>query len=189
MSKVSEYLSDLPSKSFLEETIPSVPKLAVNVILSSALVTTFIGIFFFTYAKNVERKIVIKNVNYLVNDIGDSIVPLLPDQLNEKAYKNLNNFKLPDMTNADKDTAEQNNKLLVKSAKIIGTFFVLSIALSYFICKKYNLDFSEILITNLFLLLAIAFTEYIFLNTVIFHWISVDPNHIKAVAIDTIRHK
>lgn len=93
------------------------------------------------------------------------------------------------MTNADKDTAEQNNKLLVKSAKIIGTFFVLSIALSYFICKKYNLDFSEILITNLFLLLAIAFTEYIFLNTVIFHWISVDPNHIKAVAIDTIRHK
>ena len=60
MSKISEYLSDLPSKSFLEETIPSVPKLAVNVILSSALVTTFIGIFFFTYAKNVEERLLLK---------------------------------------------------------------------------------------------------------------------------------
>jgi hypothetical protein len=189
MSKISELLRGFPSKELIEETVPSVPKLAVNVILSIALVTTFIGIFFFTYAKDVERKIVVKNVNYLVDNIGDSVIPLLPGKLNQQAYDNLNNFQLPDMTGADKDAADQNKKLLTKAGKVIGTLFVVCIAVSYFICKKYNLDFSELLITNLFLLLAIAFTEYIFLNTIIFNYISVDPNHIKAVVIETLKNK
>jgi hypothetical protein len=184
MSKISEY-----SVSLIEETIPSVPKLIVNIILSLALVTTFIGIFFFIYAKNLERKIVVKNVYYLVDNIGDSLVPLLPGEINEQIYQNLNNYKLPDLSNADKNIVEQNNQLFINSSKVIGTLFVLCIAISYFICKKYNLDFTELLITNLFLILAIVFAEYIFLNTIIFNWIVVDPNNMKSVIIDSLKDK
>lgn len=182
MSKVSEY-----SVLLIEETIPSVPKLAVNIILSLSLVTIFIGIFFFTYAKNLEKKIIIKNIYYLVDNIGDSLVPLLPGEINEQIYQNLYNFKLPDLSNADINVAEENQKLLVKSCKVIGTLFVVCIAISYFICKKYNLDFTELLITNFFLLLAIIFAEYIFLNTIIFNWIVVDPNKMKTVVINKLQ--
>ena len=44
----------------------------------------------------------------------------------------------------------------------------------------YNLDFYEILITNIFFACAVIITEYVFLNLIIFNWILADPNQVKA---------
>ena len=90
------------------------------------------------------------------------------------------------MDAADKQVADDNNKLLVKSGKLFGISFIILMVISFLISKVNNLDFFELLITNLLLLCAIAFTEYVFLNLVIFEWISADPNKVKSEVIKSV---
>jgi len=90
------------------------------------------------------------------------------------------------MDAADKQVADDNHKLLVKSGKLFGTSFIILMVISFFISKAYHLDFFELLITNVLLLCAIAFTEYSFLNVVIFEWISADPNKVKSEVIKAV---
>ena len=158
----------------------NIPKLFAHVSIALGLITTFITIFFFTYAKNIEKKIIIKNVEYIVDDFSEDIFPLLSNNIKLKLYRKIKDYKLPDMTEADTFVENSNKKLVSKSYNLILVIFIISILSSYIICKIYNLDFYEILITNIFLACAVMITEYIFLNLVIFNWILADPNQVKA---------
>jgi len=197
MSKIDNFsntLSDNFIDSLTEPKVHSIfsdifhilPEFSVNIAMSVALATTFIAIFFFTYVKDVERKIVVKNVNYIVDDLAEGVVPFLPKELKKQLYYNLDKIKLPNMDAVDKKVADDNNKLLVKSAKLFGTSFIILMVVAFFISKTYNLNFYELFITNLLLLCAIAFTEYAFLNVVIFEWISADPNKVKSEVIKSV---
>ena len=90
------------------------------------------------------------------------------------------------MDAADKQVADDNHKLLVKSGKLFGTSFVILMVVAFIICQVYHLNFFDHLITNFLLLCAIAFTEYSFLNLVIFDWISADPNKVKGEVIKAV---
>lgn len=197
MSKLNSFPNTLPDHlidslsepkvdSILSKILHILPEFSVNIAMSVALATTFIAIFFFTYVKDVERKIVLKNVNYIVDDLAEGVVPFLPKEIKKQLYHNLDEIKLPNMDAIDKQVADDNNKLLTKSAKLFGISFVILMIIAFFISKIYNLDFFELLITNILLLCAIAFTEYAFLNIVIFEWISADPNKVKSEVIKAV---
>jgi len=179
-------LSEPKINSIFSDILHNLPEFGVNIAMSVALATTFIVIFFFTYVKDVERKIVVKNVNYIVDDLDEGVVPFLSTELKKQLYFNLDSIKLPNMDAIDKKVADDNNKLLVKSAKLFGTSFIILMVTAFFISKTYNLNFYELFITNLLLLCAIAFTEYAFLNVVIFEWISADPNKVKSEVIKSV---
>jgi len=181
-----ESLSEPKIHSFFSDILNHLPEFGVNVAMSVGLATTFVAFFFFTYAKDVERQIVIKNVNYIVDDLGDSVVPFLNKDIKKQLYYSLDAINLPNMDEADKQVANDNHKLLVKSTKLFGTSLVVLLVFSFILCKLYNLDFFQHLITNILLLCAIAFTEYCFLNLVIFDWISADPNKVKEEVIKSI---
>ena len=51
-----------------------IPQFIVNFLLSVSFAASFIGIFFFTYGKIVEKQIVVNNVNYTINDLSDFIL-------------------------------------------------------------------------------------------------------------------
>ena len=55
--------------------------LIVNVILSVAFASSFIGIFFFTYGKEVEKNIIINNVQYTVDELLSFPSALLSDDI------------------------------------------------------------------------------------------------------------
>jgi hypothetical protein len=197
MSKIDNFPDTLPEHFIDSLTEPKVhsifsdilhilPEFSVNIAMSVALATTFIAIFFFTYVKDVERKIVLKNVNYIVDDLAEGIVPFLPKELKKQLYYNLDKIELPNMDVIDKQVVDDNHKLLIKSGKLFGISFVVLMIIAFFISKIYNLDFYELLITNILLLCAIAFTEYAFLNIVIFEWISADPNKVKSEVIKSV---
>jgi len=179
-------LSEPKVHSIFSDILHNLPEFGVNVAMSVALATTFVALFFFTYAKDVERKIVVKNVNYIVDDLAEGVVPFLPTELKKALYYKLDTINLPNMDAADKQVADDNHKLLVKSGKLFGTSFIILMVISFFISKAYHLDFFELLITNVLLLCAIAFTEYSFLNVVIFEWISADPNKVKSEVIKAV---
>jgi len=171
---------------FFERAVPSLPNLGLNVLLSVGLITLFLTLFFFTYVKYVEKKIVIKNVNYLVDSMGDSVIPILPQDIKNLIYSTLTSYRLADMKDIDKQVNDSNKVLLNKTIKIQTIIIVIIVILSFALCFYYNLNFSEILITNIFLLFSVMITEYMFLNNVIFNWISANPNIVKQQIIKSI---
>jgi len=165
-----------------------IPHFISNVILSVAFASTFIGIFFFTYAKNVEKDVVVNNVNYTVDSLLSGITVLANDDAKKILAEQVSQVKLGDMSGADKEVNDNNSKLLVQSAKILGTILVVSLITTFIIAKIYDLDFTELIIQNLILLCGIGLTEFIFLKFIIANFISANPNIVKKKVLEMLKH-
>jgi hypothetical protein len=148
--------------------------------LSVAFVSTFIGIFFFTYAKTVEKKIVLNNVTYTINGLVDSFLTLIKSTEYGK-YINLSQLSSnpdPADAEADKVVIAANKKLLIMAACVISILLITVLLLVFFISHKYNLNFKEMIIENLILVTGIGITEFLFLNLVARQFIAADNNFI-----------
>ena len=164
-----------------------IPNISVNVILSVALAASFIGIFFFTYVKNVEKEIVVKNVNYTISNFTDLIKNLMSPVVKTELIKELNVSKLPNMNEEDNKVEQDNNILLFKSGKLLGLLLAISLIVAIGICYIYNLNFIEIFSQNLILLCGIALVEFLFLRLVISNYISADPNVVKKQILTVLK--
>lgn len=169
------------------ETENKIPHLLINVILSVALASSFIGFFFFTYAKNIERKIVVNNVEYIVEDLTDTVMALLPENIKNLLKIKINDVKLGDMSKEDNDVKESNKKLLLKAGKVLSTLLVVSLLTAFIIAKMYNFDIMDILSKNLVLLSGIALVEFIFLTYIAANFISADPNVVRKKVLEVIK--
>lgn len=176
-------------KNFFEKAVPNLPNFGLDVLLSIGFITLFLTFFFFTYVKYVEKKIVIKNVNYLVDTIGDSVVPILSSDIKNLIYSELSSYKLADMKDINKQVEDSNNLLFYKTVKLQIIIIVIISILIFILCLLYDLNFTEIFITNIFLLFIVIITEYLFLNHVIFNWISANPNIVNQQIIKSIIDK
>jgi hypothetical protein len=166
----------------------NIPHFISNVILSVAFAATFIGIFFFTYAKNVEKDVVVNNVNYTVDSLLSGITVVLNDDVKNILSDQVSQVKLGDMSGADKEVDDNNSKLLIQSAQILGTLFVVSLVSTFIIAKYYDLDFTELIIQNLILLCGIGLTEFVFLKYIIANFISANPNIVKKKVLEMLKH-
>ena len=94
------------------------PKLISSALLSVAFTSTFIGIFFFTYAKGIEKQIVINNLTYTINGLVDGALTFIKGT-EYGSLINLNNLPSGDNASdeeADAKVAESNNQLMIKVA-------------------------------------------------------------------------
>ena len=162
------------------------PHLIVNVILSVAFASSFIGAFFFTYGKEVEKSIIVNNVQYTVDELLGFPSALLSDDIKKKLITYLNDVKLSDMTVADKKVSDNNTQLLQKAGIILSILLVVSLVASFYISKKYNLNFPFILSQNLILLCGIGLVEFVFLKFIAGNYISANPNIVKKKILETI---
>jgi len=161
------------------------PHLIVNVMLSVAFASSFIGLFFFTYGKDVEKNIVIANVEYIVDSLLSFPTSLLSDDTKQKVKTYLTNVKLGDMTQADETVSNNNNDLVRTAAILLSSMLVTIIVITYIISKKYELNFPEIIGQNLILLCGIALVEFVFLKFVARNFISANPNVVKKKLLDS----
>lgn len=162
------------------------PHFLINFLIATSFATSFIAFFFFTYAKNVERQIVVNNVNYLIDDLTSNVISFVDNDTKELLVSQINNVNLGDMSEEDKKVEDSNNKLLTQSFKLFGTLLIINLTLAFIIAGIYEINFEEVLVSNVMLLCAIALTEFFFLRYVIIHYISVDPNKIKGAIFDSI---
>jgi hypothetical protein len=162
-------------------------KFIVNFLLATSFASSFIAFFFFTYAKNVERSIVVNNVNYVINDLMATILHVMPPPLKFYLSKQIDTVNFDNMKKDDENVTKANNELLKKSMKLFGTVLVLFFISAFLIAKFNNINFQDILLSNLILLLAIAGTEYFFLTYVIAKFISADPNKVKSEIIHNLQ--
>jgi len=162
-----------------------IPKITVNVLLATAFFTFFITIFFFTYAKYIEKKIAIDNLIYLVDNLTSNL-SLLPPMYKEELGKLIDDFNLSVDKQADIDVEKSNNKLFIKAITIYGSVFIVNIILAFIISYIYNIDLIESLFQNINLLIVVVVTEFFFLRFIITYYISADPNKIKKAFINLL---
>jgi len=166
-------------------------KLYLSILLTAFLGVAFISIFFFTYGKNVEKNIIINNLNYLVGDLMDGI-DLLSDDTTNKLLDIVNNIKLDNMNEKDKEVEELNNKLFNKALLWIGLPVTIVIVVTYVTLKLTNYsneDIMEVYVRGLLLMCCVALIEYIFLVAIAKSYISIDSNTIKKELIVKIKEK
>jgi hypothetical protein len=157
----------------------------INVLVLVAFAISFITIFFFTYVKEIEKQIVINNVNYLINNL----IPhtnLLNQDIKKKIIDEIDKIQLPDLANEDKEVKARNKTLINKSILIITIICIIVFFISYFMCTKYNIDLSNVIIRNILLVIGIGMTEFVFLHLAIKRYISADPNVVKHELINKI---
>ena len=165
-----------------------IPKITVNVLLATAFFTLFITIFFFTYAKYIEKQIVIKNLTYLVKDMTSNLI-LLPPEYKQYLSSIVNDVDISINKQADIDVENSNNELFMYSIKIYGGIFITNIVLAFIISSIYNIDMIESLFQNINLLIVVMVTEFLFLTFIIADYISIHPNKIKKEFINVLQNK
>jgi hypothetical protein len=132
-------------------------KFTVNFLIATLFTILFFTCAFFSYTKDVERSIVINNINYTIEDILNRFKQLIPT---------MGKKLLPNQFEDDKINYN-NSKLIYKFIKLYGAILIISFILAYIISKHYNINFQDILISNIILLVAITTTVYFFFNDII----------------------
>ena len=154
----------------------NIPHTIVNVSLNVAFAACFIGFFFFTYAKEVEKHIVVNNVEYTVNDLLGNGVEMLPDMVRGIIGAKIKSTKLPNMDAADKKIEDANNELLKLSAMVLGGLLIIVLIGTKYISDANNINYEDAIYHNLILLVCIGITEFIFLKGIAENYISANPN-------------
>jgi len=161
------------------------PYFYTHVVLSVLLISSFIAIFFFTYASRVERAIVIRQTEQLVDSLVGGSSALFPDQ--SYIRDAVQNLSVGDMTRDDERIRVKNQQLFKKAALFIGIFagclFVVAVVLIY----VSKLDWKRLLATNLVILFVVALVEFLFLTFVAQNYISFDPNYVKYIVLDNLQ--
>ena len=173
------------SNFFTKERI----EMSLNIILVAALAATFIGVFFFTYAKNVERDIVVNNVDYLVDDLLSG-TDLLPEPVLDMIKNKLNDIKLQDMSKEDAEVSHKNSSLLKLAFTVLGILVVVAIGAVYFIATSNGFsshEITEIYVKGFIILVCVGIVEYIFLKFIAREYLSTDPNIVKYNIVNKLK--
>ena len=166
--------------------LQNIPLFIVNLLLFASFAAAFLTIFFFTYVKNIEKEIVINNTKYITDSLIDNYTILLGKDQKEYIAKLLDNIDINDLTNEDKKVIDENKKLFNKTIKILIIGLIIVLIVTFIICSKYNIKYTDVVIKNLILMVFIGIVEFIFLKYFIRNYLSANINYVKSELIKTI---
>lgn len=166
-----------------------------TIILNVVLISTFIGIFFFTYAAKVEEEIVIDQVNIIVDDFTGDISSLVsPETLRLSKPFILNALTLsPEQISKlsvnDAASADHNKKLKIKAAIALGIILIVGLAGVFYIwSKNKDFDLKKLFIANGIILFFVGLTEFAFLTVIAKNYRTADSNFVKKVIVENIKN-
>jgi len=156
----------------------NIPYIIINILLSIMLAASFIGVFYFTYAKTVEKQIIVNNVQYTIDQFTNNIIPALSSDDRINIIKYIDSLP-PASTSDDNDTIVSDKKLEVTAFQYI-TLLIFIILTIVVIILLFNIDYNilELVVENALLLVCIGSVEYIFLTFFIAKYISSNPTQI-----------
>jgi hypothetical protein len=157
-----------------------------NIVMNVTMISTFIGIFFFTYGKTIEENVV-KGQSELVADYIAKDLSTFIDK--PTAQKLASQLSPPDMTNADKQVELKNTELQRSAFNILILVAIGGLLFTIILAKYYTLNLQSILETNFVILLFVGLTEYIFLTYIGQNFISLDPNFVRLKILQTLQKK
>ena len=161
-----------------------------NIILHVMLMSIFLNIFYFTYAKNTEKEILFDQINILVEELINNISGEL-NSIEKKALKLLINSEIKKINLEKEDSAvNANNDELLKTAviaTIIGggiCLFILFLLLKD--CPDLMCNLRYLAISGGVGILFTALAEIFFINVIVKNYISIDSSLVITKIIDTL---
>lgn len=158
----------------------------VNIVIHVVLISTFIGIFFFTYGAYIEGIIVQKQVAFLLEGVKPYVKLLSTDNKSE-ILKNIN-INNEHLLEEDKIVEKHNNKLLITaSLTLIGLFVAGAIFVAFMSYRyKQEIDIIHLLKENGIILFFVAFTYFAFATFFAQFYLPIEPNTIKRKLIQNM---
>lgn len=158
-----------------------------NIILHVVLISSFIVVFFFTYAAKIEEKIIKEQVDIIVKDLTSDL-SLLPNALLQKLRNFVHEMKAPNMQKIDDIIRNKNKKLVDQVIKIIigvvaGGLITVGVMAYY-----YKFSLKHLMFKNALSLLLIGVTEFLFLTYIGALYRSADPNFVKKLLVETVEN-
>jgi len=158
----------------------------ISIITSIGIIMTFLGIFFFTYASNVEQDIVQINTGIIVNDLIDIVNPLLDKNTKTNI---INSLKYPNMNEEDRKVNENNKNIMTSAFISTGIILGVTMILGYTIAYYYKQHFWPIIGINILILIWVGLTELTFLHLIPKKYIASDTNFVRYNIINDISKK
>jgi hypothetical protein len=162
-----------------------------GILINVTLMGVFLIVFFFTYVKDVEKKLVENQMKYLINDLFNDLKIALPgNNYMQNISKNIQTAPSKktqediNVDNSNKKIFESTISLLVKIVAIV----TIAIAGLFWWKSGTSESFNPLclLLKGLIILCFIGLTEFVFLNLVAKNYKSLDPNYVKYMILDEL---
>jgi len=154
-----------------------------QIILNVTIISSFIGIFFFTYAATVEKEILEDQSKYIAETMADNVKIFLPENVKQEIA---NDLQEPDLSKEDKDAEESNKELRNKALVVLGILFIVGILATFVVSKIGNIGF-HVVKEAIIILLFVALTEFLFLNIITRNYKVADPNFVTSEMLKSVR--
>ena len=161
-----------------------------NILVHVGILAVFLTVFFFTVAVTVEKDILTKQIEFIVDVLVGNIFKGLSDT-QKKLLKNEidNSMNASDFEPLDKQTEKTNNEIVKKSLIFLSILvsIVLVILTTLGFIFKWKMIHIKLLIFGAILsFIFVGITESSFLLLIASNYLSADPNHIKEKIIDEL---
>lgn len=158
-----------------------------NVILHVVLISSFIGIFFFTYGSYVEQQVIKSQMDYIVKDMVGDLNNFIPSGSKSTINATIGQIQPPDMSKEDADAQNNNSKLLKQALTVLGIVFAIGMGTTIWMSYHYNFSMKELLKTDLIILGFVALTEFCYLTFIGKNYRSGDPNYVKKALVESLQ--
>ena len=158
-----------------------------NVIMHVVLMATLVSIFFFFYGSLIEEKVITSQVDNLISDITIDLKAVLSDSDKNAIMEAFKNLQPPDMSVEDKNASDQNKKLMIKAAKIVGITLIIGLVVSGILAFMFNFSYIDMIKENIVILIVACAVEFFFLSFFAKNYRSLDPNMVKLTVIKTLQ--
>ena len=155
-----------------------------QIALNVTLVSTMIGVLFFTVIKDAEQDIVRAQTGYVAESLASDVKLFFPPQVRASIVAKL---AVPDMRDADATVAASNAKLKATATKVLGALCAAGVALTLGLCRVGQVGIVHVLLEALVILAFAAATELLFINMVAKTHVSADPNDVKLLIVKAVK--
>jgi hypothetical protein len=166
---------------------------STNILLHVLFITTFLVVFFFTYASKVESNVVKIESKRIVSELVSDALLVLPDEAVVAINTDiLPNLSVPDLQQEDADVKASNDALIKKTGIMLAVAFVVGIIIVFGMARLFGktsnppFTFGSIVAHNLIILAFVALTEFVFLYFFVQNYISIDSNYVKYRILETV---
>ncbi len=171
----------------------------INIIIGIVLAASFLIVFFFTTATQIEQQIAEKNINVLVDNFTKGAPQFLGSQfISDKKTQIEQSLTVPpdllaDLQEQDAKVTESNQKLLTSATNALAALLGFSVMLIILLVilakmrhKKWHIQsvWKTLVLPNIIILTAVGLTEFCFLKLIGGSFLTTDVNKVQTAALD-----
>lgn len=163
-------------------------KHVANIIMATAMISVFLGVFFFTYASRVEQKIVVERSTQIVDDMVLTAKNAIPQQQKAMILNEIVPYLVvpQSLEEEDAQVAAANKELMITAAKAIGIFVAICVFLLALLTIFFKVPIVELLKDNFIILIFVGLTEFTFLTYFAQNYITIDANYVKEKILESL---